>query len=501
MRASSSKIILAVGIGAYFLVFGTLTALRHAHFQTQAWDMGIFEQTLWNTIHGRVMQNTIEEIPNHLGIHMSPFLFLLVPGFALFPSPYYLLVIQTLALSLGAIPAYLLALRILAIRRWALRLAGIYLRYPPLHWVNWFDFHEIAFFVPLALAGIYFLETERRVWAWIFLILAASTKEDAILTVAAIGIWFLFKPAPTPRGVLGVDNLKLSTVYAHRGLPSGFLGVKKWVAERKQGVILAITMLAYFFIATKLIMPALGGGLLRLDRYAQFGQTPAEIILTITHRPLLLIQTVFTPEKLAYLFWLLAPFAFLPFAAPRALILVLPGLLENLLTTFRSQFSSLYQYDAILIPGLFVAALYGLCAIRTRWPRYERGAMTAVVSAAILVFILHSPASPTSFPVRLFTADPLADTYRAMTRAIPKTASVAANTNLIPHIANRERVYTLGREPSPADIVLLDGGDYFGFPDPESFQRYADDYALSGLYAVQIISERYFVFTRKNFLP
>src|SRR3990167_3112960 len=93
----------------YCLIVGTVSVLRHYQFQTQAWDMGIFEQTMWNTVNGRVMQNSLEEIPNHLGVHMSPFLFLLIPFYVFFQSPYFLIIIQTLALGLGAIPLYFFA--------------------------------------------------------------------------------------------------------------------------------------------------------------------------------------------------------------------------------------------------------------------------------------------------------------------------------------------------------------------------------------------------------
>src|SRR3989344_5518118 len=89
-------------IAAYFLIFSSLAVLRHYQFQTQAWDLGIFTQSFWNSIQGRLMLNTIEEIPNHFGVHFSPWLIFLVPGYWLFSSPYYLLITQTLALALGA---------------------------------------------------------------------------------------------------------------------------------------------------------------------------------------------------------------------------------------------------------------------------------------------------------------------------------------------------------------------------------------------------------------
>lgn len=502
MRASSSKIALTVFIAAYILIFGTLTAFRHANFQTQAWDMGIFEQTFWNTIHGRVMQNTIEEIPNHLGIHMSPFLFLLVPGFALFPSPYYLLVIQTIALALGAIPTYLLALRILKSERLALFGAGAYLLYPALHWVNWFDFHEIAFFVPLSLAGIYFLEARRWGLAWLFFIPAASTKEDAILMVAAIGLWLLIKKLPegSPLG-------NLSTGYPPKGLPFGFLGRFFAASERKHGAALLVIMLVYFFIATKLIMPALGGGLVRLDRYGDLGTSIPDIAKNLLLHPTVGLSVLFTAEKLTYFFWLFLPLALLPLFAWKSFIfLALPGILENTLTSYAPQFSGIYQYDAVLIGGLLAGTLYAVRDITHRWPRTMPWIFYGLAITIVVGFLVRSPIRPSLFPVSFFRSNPHVQTFRSIAKAIPDAATIAAPTTLVPHIANRERIFTLGTEPYwvdqklfQPDIVIVDGADLFGFYKPESLQKYADLYAESGLYAITIVKERYFIFTRKNF--
>src|SRR3989344_2904457 len=189
MKALTGSRVVWTAILLYIAFFGVFTSLRHYNFQTQAWDMGIFEQTFWNTTQGRIMQNSLEEIPNHLGIHMSPLLFLLVPGYALFPTPYFLLIIQTIAIGLGAWPLYLLSKKVLKRDDFPILIALGYLLHPSLHWINIFDFHEIAFFIPLMLAAFYFLEIRSWAWAGIFLALSASTKEDAILMVLFAGSW------------------------------------------------------------------------------------------------------------------------------------------------------------------------------------------------------------------------------------------------------------------------------------------------------------------------
>ena len=181
------------GVLLYILIVGVFVSFRHYNFQTQGWDMGIFAQSLWNTSEGRVMQNTLEDVPNHFGVHFSPGLLLLIPGYMVFESPYYLLWIQTLALALGALPLYFLSKKVLDDERISLLIAFAYLLFPSLHWVNIFDFHEIAFFVPLFIAAVYFIEVQRFWLSVLFLLLAASFKEDAALIIFFAGLFMLVK--------------------------------------------------------------------------------------------------------------------------------------------------------------------------------------------------------------------------------------------------------------------------------------------------------------------
>lgn len=458
---------------AYFIFFSLFTSFRHYNFQTQAWDMAIFSQTLWNTIHGKIMFNSLEEIKgpyNHLAVHMRPFMFLLVPGYALFPSPYFLLIIQTLGLALGAWPIYLLAKKILPPGNWPLILTAGYLLYPPLHWVNTFDFHEIAFFIPLFLTALYFLETKRWGWMGLFLALAASTKEDAVLIVLFSGLYLILKPA--------TDGWRST--------------------QRKLGVAIILLSTFYFLLATKIIMPALGGGLLRLDRYAALGSTPSEIIGNLIRHPGLFVQTIFTQNKLEYLFWIFLPVSFLPIFSWQSLALIIPGILENTLTGFKSQFAGLYQYDAVIIGGIFIGAIYGLKKVLIRFPAQKILAERILIGAIALGFFFRSPINPLTFPTAIFKSNPQWKTFRTMTRLVPPAASVAAQTNLVPHLANREQIYLLGREPFPVDIALIDGADLTGFESETNFQTYADNYIRSGKYDFQTIEDRYFVIYKKE---
>lgn len=457
-----SKIVWAM-ILAYFIFFGIFTSLRHYNFQTQTWDLAIFVQSLWNTLQGKVMHNNLEEVGNTLGVHFSPILFLLVPGYALFPTPYFLLIIQTLALAMGAWPAYLLSRKIIGKKGWPLIFAAGYLLYPSLHWINTFDFHPVAFLIPLLLASFYFLETKQWGWAYLFLILSAATREDSILAVLFVGIYLFLR---------------------------AFL--EKNQKEMKIGFAIITISTFYFLLSTKIIMPALGGGLLRIDRYAQLGNTPKEIIKNIP-------GIVFTAGKLNYLLRLFLPMIFLPLLSWPAAILLAPGLTENLLTDYQRQFSSFYQYDSVLVGSIFAASLYGLKWILAKQPEKEKVFRRMLIAAVIIGYVIYSPINPIFFPTDLFFSNPRWEAFRAMVKLVPKNPqiTVAANTNLIPHLSNREHAYMLGREPFPVDMVLIDGGDLFGFQNETEFQNYVDNYLNSGQYAVQTLDNRYLILTKK----
>ncbi|HEY4499512.1 MAG TPA: DUF2079 domain-containing protein [Candidatus Paceibacterota bacterium] len=454
---SEKKILWGI-IGLYILIFGVTTAIRQYHFQTQAWDMGIFTQIFWNAAHGNGFTGTLEEIPNHFGIHFSPFFYILLPFYALFPRAYTLLWLQTIALGLGAWPLYALAKKILQDQRWAIIITVGYLLYPSLHWINFFDFHEIAFFIPLFITALYFLETAQWQWMSLFLLLAAMTREDASVFIFFAGIYALLK------------------------------------RQKKAGIGILIFSAIYFLISAKMIMPALGGGLLRLDRYGQFGSTASEIIKNILTRPSLLWTTVVTAEKFQYLLWSFLPVAFLPFFSRFAFLLLAPGLLENLLTRYGSQFSGLYQYDAVLIPGVFIGAMYGIYYLQKYPKQYLQ---YLIIGTIITGYLLRSPLNPISFPLEIFQSNPKWDSYRTILQFIPAQASVAAHTNFVPHLAQRKNIFMLGQETLEPDYLLIDATDAFGFKNEVEFNAYFDRYAESGLYEIKVFEGKYLLLGKK----
>jgi len=182
---------LAKMIIAYIGVFSFVTVMRFYTFRTYI-DLGIFDQALSSTLHGKSFYETPDTViipsGNFLGTHFSPFMYILLPIYALRPEPTTLLVLQTLFLSLGAIPIYRVALHVIHKENPALILAALYLLNPATQSLNMFDFHLEAF-LPFFI-GMFYYSLLQGNWPRYFLFLGLSviTMEFASIIIGAVCI-------------------------------------------------------------------------------------------------------------------------------------------------------------------------------------------------------------------------------------------------------------------------------------------------------------------------
>lgn len=423
--ARLSGLLVVLLVGGYVVYMAALTVARHNAFLTHAFDLGIQDQAMYTLVtRGYPLVTLYGSQPvNQLGDHFALIYYLLAPLYAaLGGNAAALLVVQSVALGLGAVPVYLLARAKTGSLSVAVALAVAYLLYPALHAVNTFDFHEIALVTPLLLFSLYFLETERRGLFLVFLVLAALTKEEVALSAAAIGLYILWSKR-----------------------------------ERQLGGLVLIGSLAYFALVTLAIMPALGGGpdLERFSGVAAAGQTGfAAIVLGIVANPIHAFSQAFlNGQKMIFLAQLLLPVLFLPLLAGAAWVMAVPAFAVALLASVPSQYSLIYHYPAIMTPFVFVLAILGLQRLNRR--TYDRLAL----AAAILVVGLAMNYSygwlaskrPNEFPPSSQHARLLA----RFVKEIPQQASVSTLSDLAPHLSNRQDIY-LFPVVNDADVILFD---------------------------------------------
>src|SRR5690242_8774042 len=173
---------------ATFIAYDTISEFRYLRLDPGSWDLGIFTEYVKQLAHLHAPVVSIRgEGFNLLGDHFQPIVGLLAPFFRIFPTPETLLVAQALLTAASVIPLCRAAQELLGI--WASR--GIGLAYG-FSWglqqmVN-FDFHEIAFAVPLLAFSLSALVRRRPRPAILWALPLVFVKEDQGFTVAAIGL-------------------------------------------------------------------------------------------------------------------------------------------------------------------------------------------------------------------------------------------------------------------------------------------------------------------------
>jgi uncharacterized membrane protein len=411
-----SKHLLWAAIGAYASGFCALSILRHDAFNTGRFDLGNMTQAVWATAHGHplAVTNLEGEQVSRLGSHVDPILAAFAPLWWIWPSPSMLLAAQAIAIALGALPVFWLARKHLGSERAGLGFALAYLLYPAVEWLTLAEFHPVALACPLLLFAFWYLDENELVPFAVFAGLAALTKEEIPLVIAAMGIWYA-------------------------------LSRKRYRAGGAIAVLGAVATA----ISIKLVLPhyneAASSGF--YTRYGALGDSPADILETIFTDPGRLVDVAFDSEGLHYLADLLLPLVLLFAAAPLVLIAAIPELGLNLLSATHTQSSIHHHYTAGLIPPLIAASVVG--AGRLARGEQRRAIMLAGIAvAAALVANFRLGAIP------LWRSLPGGSSYQAhmshvsmhdriterALRLIPESAVVSATNSLGSHLSARRRL-------------------------------------------------------------
>jgi len=177
---------LAMAIG---VMLGTLSVKRYTSYNASMLDIGNMSQAIWSATQGRPLEYTHEDGTfSRLAWHVEVAYFLLAPLYALWPDPRTLLVTQMVLYTLGAWPAYRLAIRHLGERGLARVLMLCYLMYPVAQTAVLADLHGDTLAMPLLLFALDALYS--RKWhsyaAWIAL--ALLCKIYVAVPVVVLGI-------------------------------------------------------------------------------------------------------------------------------------------------------------------------------------------------------------------------------------------------------------------------------------------------------------------------
>jgi uncharacterized membrane protein len=419
-------------VAIFIAVLSYLQALRYYSFAPN-WDLGDFVQIMWSASHGHLFTETASSFfgsafPGNLqidflAIHFSPILFLLVPVYALLPSPVTLLTIQAFVIGIGGLPLFWLAMRTFGKRYLALSLLVSYLSYPIVVSTVLHGFAPEAMIAPLGIFSIYFLIDRRWAACAVALVLLCTVIEEAPILAIMICIF-------------------------------GLVHFRKEFARRQVALFLvAIGMLAAYMAFAFYARVAIFGlnptgitTLISQNNWSVLGATdPTNVPAAIVKCPSCAFQALLTdgPQKVVWLLGLLAPLGFLPFFYPLALLPAIPWFFISLFSNYLGYFS-LYDFQSVFaIPSLFAAAILGLRWLSRR-QNGERLLKTAAVVFVILslIFTFTVDLNPSIYG-NSFTVTNRDQVKGQLVSLIPPGASVLAEDDVYPHLANGLNVYRI----------------------------------------------------------
>jgi uncharacterized membrane protein len=405
------RVLLGVGIAAYAAGFGALSVLRHEAFFTGRFDLGNMVQAVWSTAHGHPLRMTDldgDQI-SRLGAHVDPVLVLFAPLWWIWPSPNMLLVVQAVAVGLGALPVFWLARKHLGTGRAGLGFALAYLLYPATGWLTLNEFHPVALATPLLCFAWWYLDEHRLVPFAFCAVAAGACKEEIGLVIAGLGIWYALA----------------------RG---------RWLA----GAVIVAAGTLWSAVAIGVVIPHFNAGASSdfYGRYSEVGGSAGGILETAVTHPGRIVEAAFAHRDLHYLLQLLTPLAGLCLLAPLVLLAALPELAINLLSATPTQTSIHHHYTAGIIAPLIVGAIFGVKRIG-RWA--VPLAVIVVLAALVGNYRLgpipgwrHVPYGQDFQATAARVTDHDAVAERAL-RLVPGDAVVAATNSLGAHLSARRR--------------------------------------------------------------
>jgi uncharacterized membrane protein len=451
-RITLPHLLLVLLIAIYIGYFSWYTINRHNTLNSYTADLSLIDQPMWNTVigPGSFMELTWGRNQQpRLAEHFEPILVPLAMLFWLWDDVRILLVAQSVALAVGAVPVFWIARHVLSGQEqdsqqatWvALVCAAVYLLYPHLQAANIADFHADPFVVAPLLFAFWYALRQHWGWMWAWAIVAMMTKETLPTLTAMLALWLVLRAIPL------------------RSTPAG----GTWRPQLLQGILLGLVSVGWFYVATFMIVAPLAaiyfgtdGPIYLANRFT--GQQNWGAMLS-------------DPLRWRYLAGLLAAAGFLPLLAPDLLLLGLPVLLTNLLSNFPGQYSGEQHYSAPLVAAFLLATIYGLRRLKNLLPaRIINGQSlpTAVLLGAALWLLAWSLAyhnlrgwSPLSIRTEWYTATAASTELPELLSLVPADAVVSASAGVHPHLAHRRVIYTFPTVEQ-ASHLLVDVADIPG---------------------------------------
>lgn len=385
----------------------------HETYNTFAWDLGIFLQSLESFIfHGKLFYNTVELPYNpsgsYFGIHFSPILFLFAIPYAVYPHPLTLFLVKNLLISFAAIILYSIGREYKLSSLNSALIAASYLFFLPIYGPFTYDFHPYSVFpFFMALTHLYVLRKDYHK-GLIAATLGLSTNEYAAILYIFYGLCLLKSQREAAKKIIAISGLWFVIAFA---------------------TLLSLNpSQLYYYIHYQLL-----------------------------HRLLDRVSVGWDLNKLGYMLMIYALTLFLPILSPlEGFLAITPWLGFSLISSHSPYYSPYYQYSAFILVQLFFAVVSALKLFRSK--RLRQVLAISLVALNLSLAIVLGPlglglldhstalARPTQFQTvhRFDLLGVKTPNKEAMDKAleiIPENASLLVQNHIFPHIYRNVGTY------------------------------------------------------------
>ncbi|HEY8744044.1 MAG TPA: DUF2079 domain-containing protein, partial [Chloroflexota bacterium] len=311
---------------AFATLYGWTLWQKEAQYQTYAYDLGLFAQVTWNTLHGQPFATTLLAF-SYLADHLAPSLALVAPLFLLWPDVRVLLLVQAVAVAAAGVGIFLATRRRSCDDRAALLIQLAYHLAPVTAWVALDEFHPISLALPALTFATALLWRRRFGLAAGCAALALLSTEDAVAWVVPFGLLL----AAVARGRSRLWGALLSA------------GAVAWIV-------------AYLFVLVPALRPA---SLVQSDPHPDIGvfiycgRTWSAVAGCLVQHPEVTLHQLLRPAGGDVLATILGPTAGLGLLGPSFLV-VAGRWLVQLLGVGPANYTQ--HYVALLVPAAYLAA-------------------------------------------------------------------------------------------------------------------------------------------------
>jgi uncharacterized membrane protein len=492
---------------AVFAGYTIISVSRYLRLDPGSWDLGIFTEYVKQLAHLHAPVVNIHGAGfNLFGDHFQPIVGLIAPLFLIFPSAVTLLVVQAFLTAVSVIPVSRAAEARLGTAAGRMIGAAYGLSWGLAQMID-FDFHEIAFAVPLLAFSLSALLRGRTRAAVLWALPLVFVKEDQGFTVVALGL-----------------VLMLSSTSRRAG-PGRDRGEAFW-----GGLLLACWGIFWSALAIIVIIPHFNAA------HAYPYWTDGGAVSPGGHPDPGTVLSQFGASwvaKLRTTLLILLPVGFLALGSPLGLIAV-PSLALRFVSTNNMYWGDGFHYNATVMPIVFLAAVDALSRVnpggrppgtprsplraerrqaaasglgsgerarRDRWlssgTRWVAPAVMLAVALAILPkFPLSGVWQPATYQINLHV-----QAEDAALARVPAGTTVEATLTMVAPLAAQDDTYWIGTSGNPAPrYIVFDSTNSGWSPEPANplafveqrhpGTKYQQIFLDNGVYVFRQISQR-----------